>query len=86
MAWMGDTMGKGGGYWLGQGQNCFVHEIYGEDYRPLLGIDHAMDSAHLRQKCSLGAPYSPRRLRVGAPNLNSAWGWLFYMQRLKENG
>ena len=31
MSWMGYKMGKGGGNWLGRGQNCFVHEIYGED-------------------------------------------------------
>ena len=34
MAWMGDNMGKGGGDWLGRGQNCFMHAIYGEDDRP----------------------------------------------------
>ena len=38
----------------------------------VLGIDRAMDSAFLRRKCSLGVPYSPCRLRVGAPKLNSA--------------
>ena len=52
----------------------------------VLGIDHAMDSALLRRKCSLGAPYSLRRLRVGATTLNSACGWLFYVQSLKGNG
>ena len=31
MAWMGDKMGKWGGDWLGRGQNCSVHAIYGED-------------------------------------------------------
>ena len=51
-----------------------------------LGIDHAMVSALLRRKCSLVAPYSPCRLRVGAPKLNSAWGWLFSVQRLKGYG
>ena len=30
MAWMWDKMGKGVGDWLGRGQNCFVHAIYGE--------------------------------------------------------
>ena len=52
----------------------------------VLGIDRVMNSALLRQKCSLGAHYSPRRLRVGAPKLSSAWGWLFYVQHLKGNG
>ena len=33
----------------------------------VLGIDRAMDSALLRQKFSLGAPYSQRRIRVGEP-------------------
>ena len=55
----------------------------------VLGIDRVMDSALLRQKCrqkrSLGAPYSPRRLRIGSTKLNSAWGWLFSVQRLKGN-
>ena len=52
----------------------------------VLGIDRAMDSALLRRKFSLGAPYSLRRLRVGATTLNSACGWLFYVQSLKGNG
>ena len=34
MDWMGDNMGKGGGDWLGRGENCFVHAIYGDNYRP----------------------------------------------------
>ena len=38
----------------------------------VLGIDRVMDSALLRRKFSLEAPYSPRWLRVGAPKLNSA--------------
>ena len=52
----------------------------------VLGINRAMDSALLRRKCSLGAPYSPLRLRVVAQKLNSAWGWLFYIQNLKGKG
>ena len=52
----------------------------------VLGIDCAIYSALLRRKFSLGAPYYPRQLRVGAPKLNFAWGWLFYVQRLKGNG
>ena len=36
MAWTGDNIGKGRGNWLGQGQNCLVHAIYGEDNR--LGV------------------------------------------------
>ena len=52
----------------------------------VLGIDRAMDSALLRRNCSLGAPYYLRRLRVGSPKLNSAWVWLFSVQRLKGNG
>ena len=43
----------------------------------VLGIDRAMDSALLRQKCILRAPYFPRRLRVVATKLNSPWRWLF---------
>ena len=31
---MGDKIGKGGGDWLGRRQNCFVHEIYGEEKFP----------------------------------------------------
>ena len=52
----------------------------------VLGINCAMNSALLRQKCSLGAPYSLRRLRFGAPKLNSTWEWIFYVQHLKGNG
>ena len=52
----------------------------------VLGINRAMDSSLLRRKCSLGAPYSPRWLQFGAPKLNSAWGWLFYVQSLKGSG
>ena len=52
----------------------------------VLGIDRVMNSALLRQKCSLGAPYSLRRLRFGAPKLNNAWEWLFSVQRLNCYG
>ena len=52
----------------------------------VLVIGRAMDSALLSQKCSLGAPYSPCRLRVGAPKLNNAWEWLFSVQRLNCYG
>ena len=52
----------------------------------VLGINRTMDSELLRQKFSLGAPYSPRRIRVGTPKLYSVWGWLFSVQRLKGNG
>ena len=52
----------------------------------VLGIGRAMDSALLRKKYSFMAPYSPRRLGVGVPKLNSAWGWLFYVRSLKGNG
>ena len=52
----------------------------------VLGIDRAMDSALLRRKFSLGAPYYPLWLRVGAQKLNSARGWKFSVQSLKGNG
>ena len=34
MAWMGDNIGKGGGNWIGRGQNCLVHTMYGDENRP----------------------------------------------------